>query len=47
MIRSENKLENARASAFSERSIHTTTVYYEFSPREPKCVNGVDGGVDG
>ena len=43
MTRSENKLENACASAFSERSIHTTIVHYEFSPREPKRINGVDG----
>ena len=43
MIRSENKLKNVCASAIPERSIHTTIVYYEFSPREPKCINGVDG----
>ena len=43
MIRSENKLKNACASAFSERSIHTTIVYYECPPREPKCINELDG----
>ena len=26
---------------FSDRIMHTTTVYWKFSPREPKCLNGV------
>ena len=42
MIRSKNKLTNACASAFLERGIHTTVVYNEILPREPKCINGVD-----
>ena len=40
MIHSENKLINACASVFSERII---AVYCEFSPRQPKCLKGVNG----
>ena len=44
MIHSENTLTHAFKS-FSEQIIHITIVYEkEFSPREPKCLNGVAAG---
>ena len=43
MIRSKNTLKNACASVFSERSIHATIAYYEFSTREPQCLKGKNG----
>ena len=41
MIRSENKPKNTPASVFSERSIHTTIIYHEFSPEAPHCLKGM------
>ena len=42
MIRSENIFIDACASVFfSERITHATVVLYEFSHRQPKCLEGV------
>ena len=38
MFRSENRLRNACACVFSEQTIHPTSVYYELSSGEPKCL---------